>query len=580
MQSEPFNPIMTMKNPVLFFTIVLLLVFSTSVSAQIGLKPYSTFVTGATASALVINDINSDGLKDIAVITHEYWGDNTDYKLLIYYQNSSGNLDSPIVFFYPYYSEGAVSLDAGDLNGDTKTDIALASDDSLVVFYQQNKTTFTTQCTYIGYGTDAVKIGDLNNDGRADLAITEFNATNIHIFYQDAAGNLTMTNYPSVECGYVKLEICDINNDLLNDLLLFSAGGYNHGLYYYLQNANGSLDYAYSSGIGQNGGRGMSIGDLNNDSKPDIAVTSGGNYPAKLELHMQKSQTFGFNDPLNLIAYDIPEPVCIEDMNCDGNNEILIAHHGWHAISCYEQDAQHNYSTYTLFGNIYGNYDMYNMDTGDLNGDGRPDIALASGNLFVHYNDSKPLVSDTLSVRRVTHTETFLIDNQYVTQYTDTLNSFIIKSTDSVYVKYTIGNIQGWERRYELRNGLICNYYVNDTALIDSIYANWIDTLSVETSVFYHFADTLGVYGTKELYLLTDLNLYPNPTDGLLFIESNALLNNLQISVFNASGQKENVSIAENAVRYEIDMSKKPKGLYFVRIIYEGNIIFKKFVLL
>jgi len=568
-----------MNKPILTFTTALLLVLSIPLSAQIGFKPYSTFVTGASATALVIKDINNDGMNDIALITQDYFGVSTDYKLLIYYQNISGNLESPLVMYYPYRSEGAISIDAGDLNGDTKTDIAIASDDSLVVFYQQNKTNFTRQCTYIGYGTDAVKIGDLNNDGRADLAITEFNATNIHIFYQDAGGNLNMTNYPSLECGYVRLEICDINNDLLNDLLLFSNGGYNHGLFFYLQNPNGTLDYPYSSGIGQYGGHNMAIGDLNNDTKPDIAITSGGNYPATLELHMQKSQTFGFNSPINLVAYDIPEPVCIEDMNCDGKNEILIAHRGWGAISCYEQDLQHNYSGYTLFGNTYGNYDMYNMATGDLNGDGRPDIAIASGSLFIHYNDTKPPATDTITARKAVTTYPYNSEDNYMSQYIDTVNNFIVKITDSVNVKCTYNTNFGWEYSFELHNGLVCNYYVNDTVLIDSIHAFWNDTISFVKTVFYHHADTLGVYGTEELYSNNNLKLYPNPTDGLIYIELNSELKGLQISLFNASGKQECVPVVEDAVRAEIDMRKKPKGLYFVRIIYEGNTIVKKFIL-
>jgi hypothetical protein len=60
-----------MKKPFLTFTIALLLVLSTSLSAQIGFKPYSTFVTGASATALVIKDINNDGLEDIAPLPRE-----------------------------------------------------------------------------------------------------------------------------------------------------------------------------------------------------------------------------------------------------------------------------------------------------------------------------------------------------------------------------------------------------------------------------------------------------------------------------------------------------------------------------
>jgi len=577
-----FIKILTMKKPFVTLTTALIIVLSTSLSAQIGFKPYSTFVTGASASALVIKDIDGDGLKDIALITHDYSGNSTDFNLFIYYQNINGNLENPLVMPYPAknWSDGAISIDAGDLNGDTKTDIALASDDSLVIFYQQNKTNFTIHSTYIGYSTDAIKIGDLNNDGRSDLAITQFNETNIHVFYQDADGNLNMINYPSLECGFVRLEICDINNDLLNDLLLFSNGGYNHGLFFYLQNADGTLGYPYSNGIGQFGGNAIAIGDLNHDTKPDIVITSGGNYPATLELYMQNSQSSGFNDPINLIAYDIPQPVCIEDLNCDGNNEILVAHAGWHAISCYEQDLQHNYSSYKLFDNTYGDYDMYNMATGDLNGDGRPDIAIAAGSLFIHYNNTRPTATDTITTREALTTETHNIDVNYMDQYMDTVNNYIVRITDSVNLKSTYNTLFGCEYKFEKHTGLVCNYYVNDSILIDSAYANWTDTISVVRTIFYHHVDTLGIYGMEELDKISQLMLYPNPTNGLLYFETKSLSKDLQISVLNATGTRENVPIAQNAVSIQIDMRKKPKGLYFVQIIFEGNAIYKKFLLL
>lgn len=566
-----------------FFTLTtaLIISLSTSLFTQIGFKPYSTFVTGAPASALVIKDIDSDGLEDIAVVTNDYYGDSTDFKLLIYYQNITGNLDNPLVMSYPtrYWSDGAISIDAGDLNGDSKTDIALASDDSLVVFYQQSKTNFTITSIYVGYGTDAIKIGDLNNDGRADLAITVANTTKIYVFYQDAEGNLNMTNYPSLECAYVRLEICDINNDLLNDLILFSAGGYNHGLFFYLQNTNGTLNYPYSNGFGQNGS-GIAIGDLNNDTKPDIVITSGGNYPATLSLYMQNSQSFGFNDPINLIAYDIPQPVCIEDLNCDGNNEILLAHSGWHAITCYEQDLLHNYSSYNIFSNTYGYYDMYNMATGDLNGDGRPDIAIADVSLFIHYNDTRPAATDTVFVRKALSSNTHNIDFNYMNQYIDTVNNYIVKVTDSINMKSTYNTLYGLEYKYEKHTGLVCNYYVNDSIVIDSIYAGWTDTISVVRTIFYHHVDTLDIYGKEELNMISSLMVYPNPTTGLVYLDIKSFSGDFQISVLNSTGTRENIPVMEAAGRIQIDMRKKPKGLYFVHIVYEGKTFYKKILLL
>lgn len=562
-----------MKSKSIQLLSIFLLIFNFTLSAQLSFKPYSSYINGSFATALVISDINDDGLQDVAVVTSQPYANAEDYKLLIYYQGKSGNLEDPISYTYPVriYSDGAVSLDAGDLNGDNKPDIAIASDDSLVIFYQQNPSSFKKECTYIGIGTDAVKIGDLNNDGRKDLALTVFNEKSMHIYYQDAQGKLNGVTYPAPECGMVKLEIVDINNDQLNDLILYSYGGYEHGVFYYLQNPNGTLAYPYSSGIGQFGSNGMAIGNLNNDLKPDIAITSGGNYPAKLELHMQQSNTFGFAAPQVLTAYDMPSLVCINDLNCDGKNEIITAHTGWHAISIFKQGAQNKYSTYTQFGNTYGRYSMNSMAIGDLNGDSRPDIALASGNLIIHYNDTKPAVSDSITTRKPRYTENFSREYILANQYVDTVNSNIILVTDSTNITCSINSNVGWVYHYAIREGFICNFHVNDTTLTDSIYTQWYDTISINRTAFYHHIDTISTTGFDEISFQSKIRIYPNPTSGLVYIDTKRLGNDASISLFNSSGTKLDEFAASSFSQYKIDLASKPKGLYFLKFFNDGK---------
>ena len=555
--------------------------FGRSLSAQISFEPYHSYVTGSSATALVLSDINSDGLTDVAVVTGAISQDTADYRLVIYLQSADGNLANPTTWYYParQFSDGAVSLDAGDLNGDGRVDIAIASDDSLVIFYQQNAGTFNRKCIYIGYGTDAVKIGDLNQDGRMDLVVTQFNEPKIHVFYQDAGGNLNLTDYPCPESGMVRLEITDINNDSLNDLLLFSYGGYEHGLFYFLQNPDGSLGNPFSSGIGQSGAHNMAVGNLNNDSKPDIAVTAGGNYPASLELHMQQPTGFGFNPSVTLTAYDIPAQVCINDLNCDGKNEIIIAHEGWNAISYYEQDKDNNYSTYSLIENTYGNFFMNSMAVGDLNGDNRPDIAIASGHLIIHYNNSRPAVSDSLILRRVVFTDPFYRDYKYITRKADTLSPNIYITTDSVNIRHNFNQITGWVDTYAIRIGFLCNKYYNDTTLLGSVYTFWNDTLSIDTSIYYHHVDTLELHGIEDPELAGRIRMYPNPSHGMLQVVTMKLESSVEVTVYDPLGIKLFEFEAGSRSKYEIDLSGKPKGLYLVKFSRGSRMAFQKILL-
>ncbi len=85
----------------------------------------------------------------------------------------------------------------------------------------------------------------------------------------------------------------------------------------------------------------------------------------------------------------------------------------------------------------------------------------------------------------------------------------------------------------------------------------------------------------NELAVDNSINLFPNPTTGEIFIDI-PMNENTDITVFNVLGERmEGLSIeAKGMTQYAINLSKEPKGIYFVRIQAGENIITEKVVLI
>ncbi len=76
---------------------------------------------------------------------------------------------------------------------------------------------------------------------------------------------------------------------------------------------------------------------------------------------------------------------------------------------------------------------------------------------------------------------------------------------------------------------------------------------------------------------LNSINLFPNPTTGILSI-SNLSENLINISIFNTIGEKVMEIPKPNGAEFEIDISALPAGMYYARFVLTGEIITRKII--
>ena len=385
----------------LSFVLVLILLLSIVASASAAqqlFQPYVSFLP-IDGKAVGIGDFNGDGLNDVAM--------TTGTQLLVYTQNSAGQLGSPVSYGIGGRAE---SLAVGDLNHDGRSDIVTAnfSSNNIGVYLQQADGTLAPAVFYTtSTGPDAVAVGDLNGDGWIDVAVAHWNAPVIGVLTQTSAGTLNaMVTYASPQAGYDDVAVGDVNSDGRSDVVKMNGQGLNPNLSVYVQNAQGTLSSAQSYSIANCSyclSHGVDTGDVTGDGRTDIVVSYGGNIPdAGIAVFAQASNG-SLQPATNYPAYHIPEPVEVADVNADGLADVLTVHGGWNSLGIFLQQNS-GLSPYTLYTIPYAtHYKPEGFDVGDINNDGLPDLAIADYNhgLVVLYHTSPDVTLPMISVTAV-----------------------------------------------------------------------------------------------------------------------------------------------------------------------------------
>ncbi len=348
-------------------------------------------------TSAAIADVNGDGVPDLLMATvHDQGsGANPGFASVIL-----GNKSAPGTFqsgaHYGTTGTDPSSIAAADLTGSGGIDLVVANfaSGSVSVFMHDAANPGRFQAAVdvpTGGQPNQVVIGDLNGDGKPDLALADLSSNgNAVIVFQDPANPGRFLAPVNLSTGHITTAVAigDLNGDGKPDVVAanFDTNGNNGRVSVFLQDpANPGKFLARVDFAAGGQPQAVKIVDLNGDGLPDLVVANrrpgadGTGSSGVSVLLQDPAQPGTFRAPVTYATQAASVDVAVADLNGDGKPDLAVANLGpapTGSVSVLLQDSARpgvflTASSYAGFGEPLG------VVIADLNGDGLPDIALA-----------------------------------------------------------------------------------------------------------------------------------------------------------------------------------------------------------
>jgi hypothetical protein len=368
--------------------------------------PPDYLVTGdSSLESLAVADFNGDGRPDLAELIIDFNGSSLPSASVnvLFGQGDGTFVAGPSTavansFVNPFNTSFVVA----DFNRDGKADLATTAclDQAcatvgLAVLLGQGNGTFSPTLLSPPLSTLALAVGDFNGDGKTDLASVTNTCSGPNDFVcQNGLVNILLgngdgtfqgpVNYPFVGAETGSLAVGDLNLDGKLDLVVANSncGEFDcpmGSLSVLLGNGDGTFGTAVNYSSGDFGANSVAIADLNGDGKPDLAVSNMGacfSPPCEISsIGVLMGKGDGSFQAVTTTAAPSSSgtvrSIAVADFDRDGkldlalSNRRLMLGNGDGTF----QDPQN----YNLGAN-----DGVSEVVADLNGDGKPDLAVAT----------------------------------------------------------------------------------------------------------------------------------------------------------------------------------------------------------
>lgn len=355
---------------------------SASASAPFGATPDVTINLRRQVGGLAIGDLNGDGLNDLAAVCYisNSFPPYEDWRDMIFFNSPAGIETTPSWISDEQTHSADVQI--GDVNGDTFPDLVTIHggirSDSVSIHFGlpggsvETTASWTSATSPSAWGTAGILV-DIDNDSDLDLVTTNQGAGTtspsrpMFMFRNNGTGLESNPAWQSMDSSISNgVAARDITGDGFPDLAVAKWVNYTSGIYY---NTNGTPDTFQSLFVPSNGtDKGAAFTDLEGDFSPEVAF--GGDPSTVYALVHGAILPMSTTNP----PFTGPQEVHFFDVDLDGDDDFGEIHFSDGRAHLYlnRDGVLDTDPAWTYDASPVGT----SMALGDLNNDGRPDLAI------------------------------------------------------------------------------------------------------------------------------------------------------------------------------------------------------------